>query len=142
MFNVHISQRITLNQGDLMDAVYIVTKGSVRLDVNATSDAYTFIRNTLTHQFGHMTTDEIHTLLSASSLDAAAAALIRRFVPVTQLTHSREVHPYFPAQCFIPVFGYNAYSPGAFHSRCSRQYAAIILQVHGSPCAAISDVVH
>ena len=109
MFNVHISQRITLKQGDIMDAVYIVTKGSVRLDVNATSDAYTFIRNTLTHQFGHMTTDEIHTLLSASSLDAAAAALIRRFVPVTQLTHSREVHPYFPAQCFIPVFGYNAY---------------------------------
>jgi hypothetical protein len=38
-----------------------------------------------------MGTDEIYELFSASSLDAAAAALIKRFVPVTQITQHREV---------------------------------------------------
>jgi hypothetical protein len=33
-----------------------------------------------------MGTDELYATFSATSLDAAAAALIRRFVPVTQMT--------------------------------------------------------
>jgi CRP-like cAMP-binding protein len=38
---------VIFKQGDIMDSVYIVTKGSVRLDVNASSDAFSFIRGTL-----------------------------------------------------------------------------------------------
>jgi hypothetical protein len=78
-------------QGDIVDAVYIVTKGSVRLDVSASSDAFSFIRDTLRQQFGAMGTDELYALFSATSLEAAAASLIKRFVPVTQLTQHREV---------------------------------------------------
>ena len=47
-------------QGDIVDAVYIVTKGSVRLDVSASSDAFSFIRDTLRQQFGAMGTDELY----------------------------------------------------------------------------------
>ncbi len=85
-----------------MDALYIVTKGSVRLDVSASSDAFSFIRETLGQQFGGMGTDQLHELFSASSLDAAAAALIKRFVPVTQITQHREVRSTLSAAAGMP----------------------------------------
>ncbi len=85
-----------------MDALYIVTKGSVRLDVSASSDAFSFIRDTLGQQFGGLGTDQLYELFSASSLDAAAAALIKRFVPVTQITQHREVRSTLSAAAGMP----------------------------------------
>ncbi len=90
-------------QGDIMDAIYIVTKGSVRLDVSASSDAFSFIRNILRQQFGNMGTDDLYAMFSATSLDSAASSLIKRFVPVTQLTQHREVHP--------PLYFITTYQP-------------------------------
>ncbi len=93
---------VIFKQGDIMDAVYIVTKGSVRLDVGASSDAFSFIRDTLRQQFGSMGTDELNAMFSASSLDAAAAALIKRFVPVTQTTQHRSVRSTLSSAAKMP----------------------------------------
>lgn len=93
---------VIFKQGDIMDSVYIVTKGSVRLDVNASSDAFSFIRGTLQQQLEGAGTDELYAMFSATSLDAAAAALIKRFVPVTQMTQFREVRSTLASAADLP----------------------------------------
>jgi hypothetical protein len=93
---------VLFKQGDIMDAIYIVTKGGVRLDVTASSDAFSFICGILRQQFASKSTDELYAMFSATSLEAAAAALIKRFIPLTQITKHREVCIMFPRNsCFI-----------------------------------------